>query len=222
VTTVFAALLMPACWGAAGASRQVILVVLGPTWAEAIPVFAVLAAAAPFTFLATLSGVMSEVSAALNPKLVLCLGRLAVLLFLLVAASPLGVVGCALAYAVEEFLAYAAYFVLMRTVLATTFRELVTVQLRGYAVGIVMVLLTGTIGWLGTAGHLPLWLTLLSQIIVGFVGLVWFTLRGFSGATWAALRSGLRWSDRLEGSTHSGRFLRWLDGHSAAARSPGA
>ena len=117
VTTVFAALLMPVCWGAAAASREIVLVLLGPNWTEAVPVFAILAAAAPFTFLAVLSGVMCEVTATLNPKLLLCLGKLGLLVVLLIALAPLGLVGYTLAYAVVEILGYLAYFLLMRSVL---------------------------------------------------------------------------------------------------------
>ena len=219
MTTVFAALVIPTCWGAAGASRQIVLVVLGPGWTDAIAIFAILAMAAPFTFLATLSGVMSEVSATLNPKLVLCVGRLAVLALLLWALSPFGVTGCALAYAVAEVITYGAYFYLMKAVLDTTYLHLVSAQAGGYITGVVMLLALGAIGWLGTTAHLPVLMTLLGQLVVGLLGLIWFTLRGFSGATWAAICSSLRWPERIQKTTRFGRAILWLDAHAASTRS---
>lgn len=220
LTTVFAALLMPACWGAAGASRQIVLVLLGPRWTEAIPVFVVLALAAPFTFLAHLSGVISEVTATLNPKLILSLGRLVVLIVLLVVLTPLGLVGYALAFAVTEILLYAAYQLLMKTVLATTIRRLLGGQGAGYAIGLLILALTAAIGFLGAAGELPVWATLIVQIVACICCLTWFTLRGFSGAIWAAMHAGLRWKDRIQPNTRSGRVVAWLDSHAAGSSDP--
>ena len=220
LTTVFAALLMPACWGAAGASRQIIPVLLGPRWTEAIPVFTILALAAPFSFMAHLSGVISEVTASLNPKLILSLGRLAILILLLVLLTPLGLIGYAVAFAVTEILVYASYFVLMRTVLATSMGRLLAGQGAGYTIGLLMMALTAAIGWLGTVGDLPVWLTLVIQVVAGVCGLTWFTLRGFSGAIWAAMRAGLRWTDRVRPDTRSGRIMAWLDSHAAGSRGP--
>ena len=218
MTTVFAALVIPACWGAAGASRQIVLVVLGPGWVDAIPIFAVLAIAAPFTFLSTLAGVMSEVSATLNPKLALCVGRLALLIALLWAFSPWGMAGCALAYGVAEVVTYGAYFFLMRTVLNTTYRDLTLAQAGGYAAGLAMLAALGGIGWLGTALQLPVQVTLSAQVCVGVLGLTWFTLRGFSGAIWAAICASLRWPERIETTTRAGRLALWLDAHSAISK----
>ena len=200
MTTVFAALVVPTCWGAAGASRQIVLTVLGPQWTAAIPVFAVLALAAPFTFLATLSGVMSEVSATLNPKIALTFGRLALLTALLWALSGNGIIGCALAFAVAEIVAYGAYLAIMKRVLDVGYRELVVAQAGGFASGLVMLALLGGLNWLGSESGLPVAVTLACQIAVGALVLAWFTLRGFSGTTWAAICSSLRWPERIERS----------------------
>jgi len=220
VTAVFAALLIPACWGAAAASQQVVLVLLGPRWTEAIPIFAILAAVAPFTFLAGLSGLMCEVTAALNPKVILSVARLAALVILLLALSPFGLVGCTLAYAIEELLQYAAYFLLMRSVLATPVRGLWACQAAGYAFGSVVVALTLVVGWLAGAAHLPMWLTLTIQVAAGSCMLMILVLRGFSGAVWTAVGSGLRWAERIELASRSGRVMLWLDSHAARPRSP--
>jgi O-antigen/teichoic acid export membrane protein len=211
MTTVFAALVIPTCWGAAGASRQIVLVVLGPQWTEAIPVFAVLAAAAPFTFLATLSGVMSEVSATLNPKAALTFSRLAILACLLWALSGRGVTACAVAFGVAELLGYIAYFPIMKKVLDAGYGDLARAQLPGYGAGVVMLALLGGVGWLGTTAGVPIAATFAAQLLLGLLGLTWFTLRGFSGTTWAAICSSLRWPERVRRSTRSGRLILWLD-----------
>jgi hypothetical protein len=51
------------------------------------------------------------------------------------------------------------------------------------------------------------------------LGLAWFTLRGFSGATWAAICLSLRWPERVKSATRVGRFVLWLDAHSSITRS---
>lgn len=218
MTTVFAALVMPACWGAAAASREIVLVVLGPQWIEAIPVFAVLALAAPFTFLATLSGVMSEVSATLNPKIALTFGRLALLVGLLWALSGHGVLGCALAFAVAEVVAYGAYFAIMKKVLDTSYRELAAAQMNGYVSGLVLLAVLGGLSWLGSASSLPVAATLACQVGAGLLVLAWLTLRGFSGKTWAAICRSLRWPERVQQSTRTGRLVLWLDSRSKTQR----
>jgi O-antigen/teichoic acid export membrane protein len=218
MTTVFAALVMPACWGAAAASREIVLVVLGPQWTEAIPVFAVLALAAPFTFLATLSGVMSEIRATLNPKIALTGGRLVLLAVLLWVFSGWGVVGCAVAFAVAEMVAYGAYFAIMTRVLEVDFGDLVRAQATGYISGAGMLVALGAVSWLGAASGVPVAVTFVCQVVLGLLGLAWLTLRGFSGATWAALCMSLRWPERVEGSTRSGRLILWLDAHSSQVR----
>jgi lipopolysaccharide exporter len=218
VTTVFAVLLMPVCWGAAGASQQIILVLLGPRWTEAIPVFTVLAVAAPFSVMSHFSGVLSEVTASLNPKLVLNLGRLIALAVLLVAMTPWGLAGFALAYAITEVLVYAAYYPLMNTVLGTTVRTQLRSQAAGYVAGALMLTYVAAVGWLGTASGLPPWLILLMQVSTGLLGLAWVFLRGFSGSVWAALRSGLRRSAGVQPSTRTERLLLWLDSLAATPR----
>jgi O-antigen/teichoic acid export membrane protein len=218
VTTVFAALLIPVCWGAAAASREIVLVVLGPNWTAAIPVFAILAAIAPIAFLAVLSGVICEVTATLNPKLALSLGKLAVLVVLLIALGRLDLIGYTLAYAVTELFGYLAYFALMRSVLHTSLAQQMGAQIPGVVVGLATAAAMAALGRLGQAADTPQWLTLAAQLTTGGAILLWSTLRGFSGAVWAALGTGLRWSDWLDPTSRSSRLLVWLDAHSTSSR----
>ena len=215
LTTVLAALLMPVCWGAAGAAREIVLVLLGPRWTDAIPVFAVLALATPLSFMTHLSGVVSEVTAQLNPKMALTAAKLGVLVLLLVALSPFGLVGCAAAFAGSELFVYAGYHLLMRTALAAPVKGLLVRQLPGYVMGVAALAVTSAVGWLGTAGGLSVWLILAVQLLLGAALLLWTVLRSFSGGVWAALHSGLRWEDRLRPDTRSGRLMLWLDARAA-------
>ena len=57
--------------------------------------------------------------------------------------------------------------------------------------------------------------TFACQLTIGALVLGWFTLRGFSGTTWAAVCSSLRWPERIKGSTRTGRLVLWLDAHAA-------
>lgn len=53
----------------AAASKEIVSIILGKNWDEAVPVFRIMALATPFLFMAHIEGVLSEANAKLNEKL---------------------------------------------------------------------------------------------------------------------------------------------------------
>jgi len=186
--SVVAAIVMPVAWGLAGSARELILTLLGPQWSAAIPVLAVLALAVPFSLLTHFGAVVCDATASLNVRIAITAARVVWLALLLTALAPRGIVAVAVAYAVSELIAHAAYLVTMRRLLA-----LPIVQLRrAYSVGVVCGALTGVLlfavhAGLGSLGW-PAPAVLSVQVVTGVVLLIGTVTKARGGSVWRQIR----------------------------------
>ena len=112
---LFSVILLPACFGIAASSREIVLIVLGEKWIAAIPVLQLLAIATPFNLLSHLGGVLCEATATLNIKLLMQIIYIFILGSLFFVLSSHGIIGFATALVICEFGRFVAYcFVLVR------------------------------------------------------------------------------------------------------------
>jgi len=201
--TVVAAIGMPIAWGIAGASRQVILTLLGGQWTGAVPVLAVLALAVPFTMLTHISAIMCEATATLNVKIAITAARIAWFAALLAVLSRYGIVGIAAAFALSELFTHVAYLPVMRRILGLGSADLWS----AYSIGLPAGLITGLalfglsagltrLGW-PAPGILSVQLALGALLLLGTVtrargGEVWREIRNrLDGAGYRAGNAGL-------------------------------
>lgn len=127
------------CTGLWVAAVEVVAVLLGPRWGDAVPLFRVLVIATPFVFMSNVCGITCDALALLRFKLRLqtaCLVALG-LLFLICFAQ--GLVAMAWAIVAVELVRFAVYLVVLGRRLQTpwddVFRVLVTSALVGASVG---------------------------------------------------------------------------------------
>jgi O-antigen/teichoic acid export membrane protein len=103
------AVLFPFSWGVAIGAREIVLVVLGTKWVDAIPILRLLAIAAPFHLILHFHGLMYDVSARLNLKLVIRVSHLCFIAFLYYSLRQYGLIGFASAFLISEVLFCAIY-----------------------------------------------------------------------------------------------------------------
>jgi O-antigen/teichoic acid export membrane protein len=123
VVRLGAVVLFPICAGMAVAGREIVLVVLGGQWVDAIVLVPLFAAAAAFNIMSQLSRLLAEARAKLNSLIVLQLGYLVVFGALLALAAVGGgeTWMFAAALAAGEVIRHIAYVLLIRRF--TTVRE---------------------------------------------------------------------------------------------------
>lgn len=157
--------------GMAAAAEEVIGLLLGPAWQAAVPVFQVLAVAAPFMFMSHICGVVCDATALLRFKLKLQTFTLLLLAGLMLALYRQGPVGVAWAIVVAEAVRLTVY-------LRVLGREL---HCRGVdvarALGVVLacttlVCATVSCAALAGRGRWPLPATLAAETVLGAMALV--------------------------------------------------
>ncbi len=114
---VAGSVLMAAGLGMSVAAPELVSILLGPGWDDAIPVLIVLAIATPLHLLTHFGGVLLEAQAALNAKLVLQSCYLLLLFLLFTLLKEMGLLGFGLALIVGALLLNVAYaFVICRLI----------------------------------------------------------------------------------------------------------
>lgn len=157
-------------------ARELVLVILGPRWLPAVVVVRVLAVAAPFSYLANLSGVLCDALAKLNEKLAVDTTYVLLAIILVVGLLRWGLVGVVVAYAVAEVAYLLLYLVVVRKSVSLQVGEL---NARHFAIassGVVVLALV----WVSRAAAVRMDLTVLSVLLVealaGIGGFVCVTL----------------------------------------------
>jgi len=189
--TVFSGIGLPIALGMSGASREIVGVMLGPHWAQSIPVMRIVAFASVAGMLAHFGGVTMEAMARLREKFILNLAQLGLFALLIVLLAPLGLVGYAAAFAISQV----AFLVAQTFVLSRVVRIDGARLFGAYSPGLVGGLLSGTALYCESmAGQLlgltPVF-TLAIQMVTGFLILVLVGLLYRNGQLYRVLRDRL-------------------------------
>lgn len=186
--TLVAVLVMPTSWGAAAASEEIVLTLLGPTWTPAIPILRVLALAVPFILLTDFAAVVCEATAALNSKIAITLGKIVAMAVFLALFARFGIVGVAVAYALSTMVGHVAYAAVTKRRLKMTGAQLASTYTVGVESGVVVGLLVfGVHLVLGSLGT-PAWTTLVVQVAIGLGVLVLTFAKARNGSLWQSVR----------------------------------
>ena len=205
--TVIGAITIPVSWGLAASSRAVITTLLGEQWSAAIPVLAILAAAAPFSLLYHLSAIVCEATARLTPRIVITLCRLVWLTALLGGLADYGIVGIAVAFALSELVSHIAYLVVVRRQLGIPASQLTRVHSVGVQSGIATAAaLFGLQVGLTTVGC-PAFVVLIAQILTGAGIMVVALAKARDGLVWREIRTRLAQSGY---APHPGSPIGWI------------
>jgi O-antigen/teichoic acid export membrane protein len=135
-----AATILPICAGICGASREIVLVLLGPKWIEAVPALQVLAIAAAFNFLSMYGGTLCDAIGALTFKAILQVTYIGVLLGLFYSLWSYGIQGFALAVALGELIRHVAYTIFI----GRTFDAKLNEFIRCYLPGVIAATIIGS------------------------------------------------------------------------------
>ncbi|WP_242928754.1 lipopolysaccharide biosynthesis protein [Pontibacter vulgaris] len=172
VISLAAYFIIPACVGAAVASEQIVLVVLGDKWTAAIPLLQILALAIPLLLLNHFAGIICEATNTLNIKAVLQIGSVTAMVILLYLLKGFGVTGFATAFLLSVFFRTIAYAFVTRKVLGLRLKAV----LKAYAPATGTAIITGGAIYLAAYGlknlNMPQLVILIAEAVVGFLMLV--------------------------------------------------
>jgi O-antigen/teichoic acid export membrane protein len=121
---LIAIILIPTCLGIAVASEEIVLVILGEQWIQAIPVLSILSIATIFNLLSHIAGVTCEATARLNVKILIQSVYVAVLLALFLVLNRWALLGIATAVVICEALRFLAFAAVISTQLGVGYRRL--------------------------------------------------------------------------------------------------
>ncbi|RYU82888.1 lipopolysaccharide biosynthesis protein [Hymenobacter persicinus] len=136
--TLIAMLVTPVCVGVMVAAPEIVLVMLGPKWVEAVPVLRIICVSYILSSVTMFAAVVCDATAALAWKLRLNLVFVTALAGLMWVGSRYGLLGVAWALVAGEAVRMALYTALMRQVLAAPVLSL----LRAFGPGLLTALLT--------------------------------------------------------------------------------
>lgn len=162
----------PICWGMVAAAQEIVSVILGPQWMEAIPLLQILAAATPFGLLTHLTGSLLVAKAELNAKLRIQIAYLLVLFALFATLGRLGVGGFAFAVAISTLVQYVLYMESARCILQFDLAQVSETLRAPVLSGAIVGLAIYVWGVLLDHGGMPSWLILVTQVTLGCVVLV--------------------------------------------------
>ncbi|QCR22812.1 lipopolysaccharide biosynthesis protein [Pontibacter sp. SGAir0037] len=174
--TLLAAIIIPMCLGILVASPEIIAIMLGDQWMEAVPVMQVLSLAIPLSFITMFAGIVCDAKAVLNPKIVLTVIFIVMICFFFYLLRGYGLVGFAAAIFLGELVRIILYQRLMNRVLEISYRQQISIYMPGLINGIVIAVAMYLVSTMMRGADLPLWLILGAQIAIGGILLGTLTL----------------------------------------------
>lgn len=166
-TTLLATLIIPVCLGIMVAAPEIVHVVLGDQWLEAIPVLQVLSLAIPLSFVTMFAGIVCDAKAVLNWKIVITITLIVVISGLFFLLRDYGLVGFGFALLISELVRIGMYQTLMKKILYLSYWKQLRVYLPGILNGAVVAIVVYLVSNLLRNMELPHLVILISQMIVG-------------------------------------------------------
>lgn len=121
-TLILGTVLFSACFGIAGAAREIVLILLGEKWVESISLLRILALATPFMLLAHVGAVLLEATAKLRIKFIIQGLNIPVLLTLFFFLLPFGLVALSAAVLISSVATFVAYMAALEKLLSLSQR----------------------------------------------------------------------------------------------------
>lgn len=111
--------------GMVPASRDIVVVLLGPQWIESIPILVVVLFAVPFDFLAVILGLSFDATGKLNEKIKIQFAAIISLLIGLVMLYPYGPIGIALALVISHVVRFVYYLFSYQSLFSVSFKKVI-------------------------------------------------------------------------------------------------
>lgn len=212
VSAVFAYYALPVSGGIAACAPVIVGVLLGRGWQPVVPVLEVTCLIAPLTTLTHFSEVVAEAVAALKAKFWLRIAQVGVFAVLLLALSPYGLVGFALAFAGSEALLWVAYIVFLRRVLGHGRRELRRIYAFPVIFGMVAYVTLLMERWALDAIGSPVFVSFVVLLLSGIALVAALTRWGARGVAWSEIRLVLDKAGLCSGEGRMARLVEGIDG----------
>jgi lipopolysaccharide exporter len=166
-TTLLASLIIPVCLGIMVAAPEIVYVVLGNRWGDAVPVLQVLSLAIPLSFITMFAGIVCDAKAVLNWKIVITLILIVVISGLFFLLRDYGLVGFGFALLISELIRIGMYQTLMKKILHLSYWKQARVFLPGLMTGAVVAVVVYLLSTLLRNMELPHLVILVSQMMTG-------------------------------------------------------
>jgi lipopolysaccharide exporter len=163
------AVLLPICFSVAVAAEEVILVMFGEKFREAIPILRILSIGMGFKYLTTFPGLVCDATARLNGKLVVQTSYVVLLGLAAYIFRNHGLLGFAYIVTIGETLRNFAYLAVTGQILKLSLKAHVEVYLPSLLVGIVTALAVHLITISLHYYNIPNLLSLICQMATGFI-----------------------------------------------------
>lgn len=191
--------------GISAAAADVVALLLGPRWAGAVPVVALLAASVPAMFCYVACGITLDSLAALGPKLRLQAVLLPLKVLAVLIGSSQGLQGVVLAIVLCEWLRAAAGLVMLARLL-----DLRPAQLRGVLVAVAAVAATSYAAvalaqYVAVTLHWPVALRVVAEAVCGLAALL--MLAALAAGHWSAFGPLQRFESLRQRVAHVQRLL---------------
>ncbi len=161
-----------------GSAKEIVLVILGDQWLDAIPILRILALSIPFLLLNSINGILFEAMGWLNIKIIMILARLILQAGLFVILISSGLIGISIGVLIIVILYYLGYLVLSIKRVREPIEKVVRVNASILGAGLLALGLTYLFSWVFSQLAVAHILILFLQIgIGGLLLLVFFYIR---------------------------------------------
>jgi len=174
--TLLAVIIIPVCLGILVAAPEIVRILLGEQWEDAIPVLQILCLGIPLSFLTMFAGIICDAKAILNIKIVLNIVLMAVLAIFFLLLKGFGLPGFASAVVLAELVKMGFYQKVMHGALGVSYRQQLYAYLPGILNGSIVAVAIYLVSTLLHRFDLPVLLVLIAQVITGAGTLGIFTL----------------------------------------------
>ena len=168
-------LIFPFAFSISGAAKEVVLIILGDKWIEAIPVLRILSLAVAFILLSNINGILFEAMGWLNEKIKLVVFRLIFISVTIFLAARFGLVGILSGIFIVSIIFYFIYMSFIYRKMDYYFRDFSAIHFSILISGIIAISSTYLISYFGSLLNLSLLIILILQIIMGGLIVLFFT-----------------------------------------------
>ena len=169
---LMSAVLLPICFSVAVAAEEVILVMFGEKFREAIPILRILSIGMGFKYLTTFPGLVCDATARLSGKMAVQSSYVVLLAIAAYIFRNYGLMGFAYIVTIGEILRNFAYLIVTDRILKIGFKSHFAIYLPSLMGGLLNALAVGLVTILMHYWNIPSLAALLAQMMTGFSVLV--------------------------------------------------
>jgi O-antigen/teichoic acid export membrane protein len=177
IISIIALVVLPLTSGMLAGAEEIVGVILGPQWSDAVPIFRILSITIGISLITTFSGIVCDSTANLTSKFRLNILFIIVLVSSLVIALPWGLIGFACALLFTEICRNISYGLLMNKILKVNMYEYSEIYIPSLSVAAIVCLSIFGVKFLSDTLNLPILVTLLLEMSTGGIALllgIWF------------------------------------------------